>query len=63
MKIQVNFYDKTTGATSPMDTINVDADYTPEEYIEDCIANDTDGIYTEEYFSNFEVTFERIEEE
>lgn len=38
-KYQVDFYDKTNGATSPIDTIEVEEGYTPQDYIDDCDSN------------------------
>lgn len=41
---EVNYYDPSNGATSPIDTlINYPDDYTAEKYVEDCLKNaDTD---------------------
>lgn len=55
MKYEVDFYDYENGATSPIDTIEIkdEANYTPEDYIKDCIENGCD----EEMFSHGEVIF------
>lgn len=39
MKYQVNFTEYSTGATSPIDTIDAPAGYTAEDYINDCKEN------------------------
>lgn len=57
-KYTVNFYDYTNGAKSTIDTIEVEDNYTPEQYIEDCMINDSEYA---EMLQNGEVTFEEIE--
>ena len=43
-KYTVNAIDKETGAVSPIDTIEVEDNYTTEDYISDCSDNwDADG--------------------
>lgn len=41
-KYEVDFTDARTGATSPIDVIEVEEGYTPDDYIRDCEAN---GVY------------------
>lgn len=37
---EVDFYDPSNGATSPIDTlVNYPDDYTAEKYVEDCLKN------------------------
>lgn len=36
MKFEIVFYDPSTGATSPIDTIEAQEGYTGEQYIADC---------------------------
>ena len=38
-KYEVDFYDYTNGATSPIDTIEAPEGYTAEDYIRDCESN------------------------
>ena len=57
-KYTVNFYDYNNGATSAIDTIEVEDNYTPEQYIEDCMFNDSEYA---EMLQNGEVTFEEVE--
>lgn len=57
-KYTVNFYDYNNGATSAIDTIEVEDNYTPEQYIEECMINDSDYA---EMLQNGEITFEEIE--
>jgi hypothetical protein len=54
-KYEVDFTDATTGAESPIDTITVSDDYTPDDYIKDCAGNGVD-------WGNGEITFVEIEE-
>lgn len=59
-KYTVNFYDYTKGAKSAIDTIEVEDNYTPEQYIEDCMINDYEFAEMLQ-IQNGEVTFEEIE--
>ena len=55
-KFEVDFRDYNTGATSPIDTIEVADNYTPEQYVKDCAANDV-------YWGDGEIIFVEIEDE
>ena len=55
-KYEVCFHDEGTGAVSPVDTIVMPDEYTPEDYLKDCEAN---GVY----WGNGTITFTEIEEE
>ena len=57
-KYQVNYTDNTTGATSAIDTITADNNYTAENYINDCMAN-ADNDYCE-MLKNGTITLEMI---
>lgn len=59
-KIQVEFHDFNNGATSPIDVIEVDDNYTEQDYIDDCINLDDESW--REFFENGEVIFVEIEE-
>lgn len=56
-KIEVNFKDYRNGATSAIDTIEVEDGYTPEDYITDCEIN---GVDVEDYRENGEIIFVEI---
>jgi hypothetical protein len=43
MRYQVDFYDYSNGATSPIDTIEAPEGYTAEDYIRDCQENADDA--------------------
>ena len=55
-KYEVCFHDEGTGAVSPVDTIVMPDEYTPEDYLKDCDAN---GIS----WGNGTITLTEIEEE
>lgn len=57
-KYEVNYTDHETGATSPIDVINVENDYTVEDYISDCESNMEEPWDTE----NGTITFMEVEE-
>jgi len=60
MKYQINYTDPTTGATSPIDTVDAYEGYTAEDYIRDCRENaDEDWI---EMLDAGTVSVELIEE-
>ena len=57
-KYTVNAIDKETGAASPIDTIEVEDNYTTEDYISDCSDNwDADQM---EMFEKCDIEFEGI---
>jgi len=39
MKYQIEFYDPSNGATSPIDTVEAPEGYTAKDYIRDCRKN------------------------
>ena len=43
MRYQVDFYDYSNGATSPIDTIEAPEGYTAADYINDCKGNADDA--------------------
>lgn len=57
-KYEVNYYDYNTGAESPVDVIEVEDDYTVEDYISDCNDNMEEPWDTE----NGEIRFYEIED-
>lgn len=59
-KYQVDFYDKTNGATSEIDVIEVEEGYTPQDYIDDCDSNGN-TLYDMEGGKDFEISFEEID--
>lgn len=54
-KYEVDFTDEITGATSPIDVIEVEDDYTPAQYVEDCASNGC-------YWGKGEISFVEIED-
>lgn len=59
-KYEVNFYDYNNGATSAIDVIEADDNYTAEQYIADCEANADDEW--NEMLKNGEITLVEVEE-
>lgn len=60
-KYEVAFYDKTNGATSEIDVIEVEEGYTPQDYIDDC--NSNGNILADiEGGNDFEILFREIKE-
>lgn len=60
-KYSVCYYDFRNGAESPIDVIEVDDDYTVEDYIKDCSDNDFTGSF-DELVENGEFKFYEVEE-
>lgn len=56
--IEVNYHDYTTGATSPIDTIEVGENFTVEDYISNCNDNMDEPWNTE----NGEIIFLEIDD-
>ena len=61
IKYEVNFYDKTNGATSAIDVIDVDDGYTPDDYISDCNSN-CNTLHDLKGGNDFKISFKEIEE-
>ena len=59
-KYQVEFYDYNNGAMSPIDTITVPDDYTPQDYLEDFKSNCDPR--EENAYDNGEISFTELEE-
>ena len=64
-EVQVEYHDYRNGATSPIDVITVEKDYTPDDYIRDCKSNaDSDGLEAyEEMEENGEFIFVELNED
>jgi len=60
-RYQVEFKDYENGATSPIDTIEVEEGYTPADYLEDYKSNCPRG--EENFYDNGEISFTDITED
>lgn len=60
-KYEVAIYDKTNGATSEIDVIEVEEGYTPQNYIDDCESNGN-VLHDIQGGKNFEILFHEIKE-
>lgn len=58
---EVDFFDKTNGATSTIDVIEVEEGYTPQNYIEDCDSNGN-ALHDIQGGNDFEIIFHEIKE-
>lgn len=56
---EVNYYDYRNGAESAIDVIEVEDDYTVDDYVNDCRNNDSDGTF-EELVENGKFSFYEI---